>query len=118
MNEGGRVGGGWYVEELESEGGKKGMGRLATVWDGEVAGMRGGLYLAPKNRKVLILSDFQTAIAAVRKAGRTGRARTGELKEVVEEVWKRQRNLGLDAVRLASHVGTHGDGQIRSGDCG
>ena len=40
------------------------------------------------------------------------RARTGELKEVIEEVWKRQRNLGLDAVRFAwvkAHVGTHGD---------
>ena len=43
----------------------------------------------------------QAAIAAVRKAGKTGRARTGELKEVVEEVRRRQRNPGPDAVRFA-----------------
>ena len=71
------------------------------MWDGEVVGIKGGLHSAPEDRKVLILSDSQAAIAAVRKAGQTGRARTGELKAVVEEVRKRQQNLGLDAVRFA-----------------
>jgi len=66
-----------------------------------VVGIKGGLHSAPEDRKVLILSDSQAAIAAVRKAGQTGRARTGELKAVVEEVRKRQQNLGLDAVRFA-----------------
>ena len=78
INEAGRVGGGWHVEGLG--GWKERLGRLATVWDGEVAGLRGVLQMAPEDRKVLILSDSQAAIAAVRKAGRTSRARTGELK--------------------------------------
>ena len=110
MSEEGRVGGGWHVEGLA--GSKEGLGKLATVWDGEVVGMRGGIQMVPEDQKILLLSDSQAAIAAVRKAGRTGRARTGELKEVVEEVRKRQKNLGPDAVRFAwvkAHVGTRGN---------
>jgi len=44
VSEGGRVGEGWYVEGLE--GGEEGLGRVATVWDGEVVGMRRGLQSA------------------------------------------------------------------------
>jgi len=65
-----------------------------------------------EDQRILVLSDSQAAIAAMRKAGRTGRARTGELKEVVEEVRKRQKNLGPDAIRFAwvkAHVGTRGN---------
>jgi len=115
------LGGGWHVEGRE--GGKEGMGRLATVWwDGEVVGMRGEMQMAPEDWKILALSDSQAAIAAVRKAGKTGRARTGELKEFVEEVRRRQENPGPDAVRFAwvkAHVGTQGnekaDQMARSG---
>jgi len=49
----------------------------------------GGLKEVPDGRKVLILSDSQVAIAAMRKVGRTGRARTAQLKEVVQEVRER-----------------------------
>jgi len=65
-----------------------------------------------KDYKILLLSDSQATIVAIRKAGRTGRARTGELKEVVEEIRKWQKNLGPDAVRFAwvkAHVGTRGN---------
>jgi len=54
--------------------------------------------MVPEDREVLVLSDSQAAIAAVRKAGRP---RTGGLKEVAEEVRKRQKSLGPDAVRIA-----------------
>jgi len=70
----------------------------------------GGLQMVPEDRKVRVLSGSQAAIAAVRKAGRTGRARTEELKEDVDEVRRRQKNLRPNAVRLAwvkAHVGTH-----------
>jgi len=93
-------------------GSKEGMGKLVTVWDGEIVGMRGGIQMVLKDRKILLLSDSQAAIAAVRKAGRTGRAWTRELKEVVEEIRKRQKNLGYDGVRFAwvkAHVGTRGN---------
>jgi len=77
------------------------MGRLATVWDAEIVGMRGGIQMVLEDHKILLLSDSQAAITAMRKAGKTGRARTAELKEVVGEVRKRQKNLGPDTVRFA-----------------
>jgi len=72
MDEEGKVGEGRHVEGLG--GGKEGLGKLATVWDGEVVGMRGGTQSALEDRRVLriLLSDSQAAIAAVRKAGQTG----------------------------------------------
>ena len=59
------------------------------VWDREVSGVHGGLREVPDDRKFLILSDSQAAIAVMRKVGRTGRGRTAELKEVVQEVRER-----------------------------
>ena len=50
-----------------------GIGNVAAVWDGEVAGMAGALARARREKKVLILADSKAAIAAVRKAGRTGK---------------------------------------------
>jgi len=71
--------------------------------------MRGGLRAAPEDRKALILSDSQAAIAAVRKAARTGKARTGELKEVIEEVRRRQATLAVRFACVKAHVGTQGN---------
>ena len=83
--ESGNVGGGVFIvgsrgaeDEVE-----RGIGNLATVWDGEVAGMAGGLARVRPEKKVLILADSKSAIAAVRKAGRTGKARSRHLREVV-----------------------------------
>jgi len=76
------------------------LGKLATVWDGEVCGMRGALEDAPSETNVLILSDSQAAIAAVKKAGRTGKARTMDLRRVMMEIRERQIRLGPNAVSL------------------
>ena len=99
MNEEGRVGGGWYVEGLR--GWKEGIGKLATAWDRVIVEMRSGMQMAPEDQKILVLSDSQAAIAAIRKAAKTGRARTGELKEVMEGVRRQQKKLGPDVVRFA-----------------
>jgi len=85
------------------------LGKLVTVWDGEVVGMQGRIQMVPEDQKILVLSDSHAVTAAVQKAGKTGRARTRELKEVVEEVRKRQKNLRPDPIRFAwvkTHVGT------------
>jgi len=63
-----------------------------------VVRVRRGLVTAPENRS---LSDSQAAIAAVRNAGRTGKARAWELVEVVEAIRERQARLGPRAVRFA-----------------
>ena len=73
--EDGRVGAGWYQQGREIKGMLR-LGKLATVWDGEVAGMRKALEEVGRDRKILILLDSQAAIAMVKKVGQTGKART------------------------------------------
>ena len=50
------------------------------------SGMAGGLARVRQEKKVLILADSKVAIAAVRKVGRTGRARSRHLQKVVNTV--------------------------------
>ena len=111
MNEDGTVGGGWYVEGGRKLGGVT-LGKLATVWDGEVCGVRGALEDAPSETNVLILSDSQAAIAAVKKAGHSGKARTRDLKVVMSEIKERQTRLGPNAVSFGwvkAHNEVHGN---------
>ena len=74
------------------------LGKLATVWDGDVCGVRGALEDAPSESNVLILSDSQAAIAVVKKAGRIGKARTCDLRVVMEGIREQQSRLGPNAV--------------------
>jgi len=94
------------------EGGKKlggaTLGKLATGWDGEVCVVRGALEDSPSETNVLILSDSQAAIATVKKAGHTGRARTRDLKFVMEGIRERQSRLGPNAVSFG-WVNAHND---------
>jgi len=73
---------------------------LATVWDGEVYGIRGALEDVLSEVNVIILSDLQVAIVAVKKAGYTGKARTRNLKVVMEGIRERQSRLAPNAVLL------------------
>jgi len=88
MSEDGVVGAGWYVEGGKRMG-RVVLGKVATVWDGEVCGMRGALEDPPNDSNILILSDAQAAVAAVKKAGRTGRARTADLRRVMMDIKER-----------------------------
>jgi len=71
--------------------------------------MRGALESISPELKVLILSDFQAAIAVAKKAGKTGRARTCDLHRVMNEITKRQENLGPNAVWVKAHIGLAGN---------
>ena len=63
------------------------MGAAATVWDGEVAGMAEGLARLPcDGKKAVILADCR---ASVKKAGRTGKARSHHLQKVINEIAER-----------------------------
>ena len=82
------------------------------MWDGEIAGIRRGLETVDRGRKVLVLSESQAAIAAVKRAGRTGKARTRDLRKVIQEIRRRQEMLGLGAVRFGwvkAHVDIFGN---------
>ena len=84
----GNGGGGVFVVK---EGGAEeevqcGIGNIATVWYGEVVGMAEVLARTQQGRNILILADLKAAIVTVRKAGRTGKARSNHLKKVVDEI--------------------------------
>ena len=77
---------------------------MVTVCDGEIAGMAEDLARAPQG-KVLILADSK---AAVRKAGKMGKARSHHLKKVVDEIAAR----GGGIVKLGwvkPHIGIRGN---------
>ena len=67
--------------------GGRGLGDRANIWDAEVTAMTEKPRLS-KGKRLLILSDSQAAIAAV-KAGRKGHGRTKKLRQAVNLIAKR-----------------------------
>jgi len=60
----------------------------------------------------VILLDSQAAIAAVRKAGRTGKARTAELRKVMMDIGEGQTRLGANTMSfrwVRAHNEVHGN---------
>ena len=103
----GRVGGGWHA--AENGAGSVAVGSIATVWDGEVAGIRQALRMAPEV-DMLVLSDSTAALQAIVRAAHSGRGRTRDLVEVVDEVGRRGR-LGLSTQFgwVKAHAGIGGN---------
>ena len=66
QNEKGRVGSGWVSHNGRIKR-KVGLGKLATVYDGEVKAIREALTAWDRSGKVIILTDSQAAIAAIKK---------------------------------------------------
>ena len=60
----------------------------------------------PRGRGMLILADSMAAIQAVKKDGRTGKARSRELVRVIKEV-RRRGNVRFAWVK--AHVGIPGN---------
>ena len=104
--EDGTVGGGYYLSH-----GKLGVGvgKVATVWDGEIAGLEKGILAAANSDwKILLLSDSKAAIQAIKNAGVTGRARTQALARLGQEIKDRENSYGVDntlIVWVKSHIG-------------
>ena len=85
------------------------VGDIATVWDGEVAGMAEGLAKACRGKNIFILADSQAAISAVKRAGKIGKARSHHLRKVVNETAGRKRKgteVSLGWVK--AHIGILG----------
>ena len=83
----GVVGGGYNMRQ-----GQLGVGveTMATVWDGEITGMKMGLKAAGNTEeKLIILSDSKAAIQAVINAGRNGKARTRDLAHLEQHIRNR-----------------------------
>ena len=106
---GGQVRGGWHAPEKGA--GSVAVGSIATVWDGEVAGIHQALRMAPEV-DMQVLSDSTAALQAIVRAARSGRGRTRDLVEVVDEVG-RCILLGLSTRLgwLKAHTGIDGNGR-------
>ena len=74
------VAGAWFEREGRGQG--TAMETRATVWDGEIEGIKEAIRHHTAG-PILILADLQAAIKAVVKAGKRGRARTAALEEVI-----------------------------------
>ena len=85
---------------------------MATVWDGEVAGMAGGLSRTRtmQEKKVLILADSKAAIAAVKRAGKTGKARSRHLQRTVNAIAEVKEGGGEIKIGwVKAHIGILGN---------
>ena len=104
------VGGGYYLQQ-----GQLGVcvGTMATVWDGEITGMKIGLRAASnKEDKVIILSDSKAAIQAVINSGRRGKAQTRDLVQLGNYIRTRQDLYRPDNVTggwVKAQVGIEGN---------
>ena len=58
---------------------------------------------------IMILADSQAAIAAIKKAGKTGKARTRDLAAIVKGIRARKGRTRLGWVK--SHIGIEGNEQ-------
>ena len=105
----GRVGGGWHASGNGA--GSVAVGSIATVWDGEVASIPQALRMTLEV-DILVLSDSRAALRAIKRAARSGRGRTRDLVEMVDEVG-RHSLLGLSTQFgwVKAHAGVDGNGR-------
>ena len=103
----GQIGGGWHAPGNGA--GSVAVGSIATVWDGEVAGIRQALRMAP-DVDVLVLSDSTAALRAIKRATDSGRGRSRDLVEVVDEIGGRiTKGLSTEFGWVKAHVGIDGN---------
>ena len=102
----GRVGGRWHASGDGA--GSVAVGSIATVWDGEVAGIRQALRVAP-DVDLLVLSDSTAALRAINRAAEGWRGRSRDLVEVLDEGGRRSmRGLSTQFGWVKAHVGCNG----------
>ena len=123
--DGSRDGDGWVGGRWHTSGngaGSVAVGSIATVCDGEVAGIHQALRMAPEVDN-LVLSDSTAALEAVKRAAHDGRGRSRDLVEVVDEVGRRSQmglstrfgwvkaNVGIDGNERADLIVKTGSGE-------
>ena len=102
----GRVGGRWHASGDGA--GSVAVGSIATVWDGEVAGIRQALMVAP-DVDLLVLSDSTAALRAIKRAAEGWRGRSRDLVEVLDEGGRHSmRGLSTQFGWVKAHVGCNG----------
>ena len=72
--------------------------------------MAGAVEKFERGERILLLAGSKAAISAVKKAGRTGKARTRDLVKLMRTIVERESEAGKEAVALGwvkSHIGIH-----------
>ena len=105
------VAGEWFEQERRGQG--TALGTRATVWDGEIEGIKEAIRHCTPGPS-LILPDSQAAIKAVVKAGKRGRARTAALKEAIKGIAEKQQREGENekvvmVAWIKAHIGIYGN---------
>ena len=65
-----------------------------------------------RGERILLLADSRAAISAIKKAGRTGKARTQDLAKLLRTIGEREEEDGKGSVALGwvkAHIGIHGN---------
>ena len=110
MSEEGVVGGRYHLHQGQLV---VRVGTIATVWDGDITGMKMGLKAAGNvEDKVIILCDPKAAIQAVINAARRAKARTKDLVQLGNDIRNRQDLYGPDNVTVGwvkAHAGIEGN---------
>ena len=103
----GRVGGGWHAPGNGA--GSVTAGSIATVWDGEVAGIHQPLRMAP-DVDTLVLSDSTAVLRAIKRAADRVHGRSKDLVEVVDEIGRHiTKVFSMQFGWVKAHVGVDGN---------
>ena len=78
--------------------GKVGLEKVTLVCDGQIKAITEALIRWDKSGKVIVLTDSQVVMAAIKKAGKTGKVRTGELRMVIKKIEEGRRAVGAKGV--------------------
>ena len=102
----GRVSGGWFADGNGA--GSVAVGNVATIRDGEVAGIHPALQVA-LDVDILVLTDSRASLLAIRRSACSGKGRASDLVEVVNEVCRHsQVGLSTQFGWVKAHVGIEG----------
>ena len=78
------------------------VGKVATAWDEEVAGLEKGILVAANmDWKILLLSDSKARIQAIQNEGVSAKARTRALARLGKEFRNRERTYGVENALIA-----------------
>ena len=103
----GRVGCGWHASGNGAD--SVVVGNITTLWDGEVAAIHQALRMAPEV-DILVLSNSTAVLRAIKRAASSGRGRSRDLVELVDEVDRRSLiELSRQFGRVKAHVGIDGN---------
>ncbi|KAF8451473.1 hypothetical protein BDZ91DRAFT_802698 [Kalaharituber pfeilii] len=86
------------------------VGRTATVFDGEVRGVKRALENVSEEVPVLVCSDSEAAVMAIQTASKEGKGKIEDVRRVVDAVARRKKKGGdAKLMWVKAHIGIAGN---------